>query len=285
MIIPSMEQCEGFEIKCNDIQLKWLSNDHIPSDQRLSVCGKCTGNCNRCSCGKNELACTLLCKCLTNKCQNRKKVSNSQDLYLNQILMDDTEFNVNHNKSSCDLSATKSMEVEDEEISRDTYSWASSYISDAASSGYDLSQLYESPYRSMSSMIENDNIDNDTLSIINIDHNYCKRSCEKIKENSIVSERKRRTIHKSLSELQAIEYSTKNKIVQSQKINSFDNRFESSFSLFSSSMSFSQPATSTPRTTKSKTNKARQVIEKENNHDFDGNMSSISFPHFQDIDE
>ncbi|CAF4713498.1 unnamed protein product, partial [Rotaria sp. Silwood1] len=64
-----------------------------------------------------------------------------------------------------------------------------------------------------------------------------------------------------LSELQAIEYSTKNKIVQSQKINSFDNRFESSFSLFSSSMSFSQPATSTPRTTKSKTNKSRQNID------------------------
>ena len=48
-------------------------------------------------------------------------------------------------------------------------------------------------------MIENDNIDNDTLSIINIDHNCSIRSDEKIKENSIVSERKRRTIYKSVS--------------------------------------------------------------------------------------
>ena len=74
MIIPPMEQCKGYEIQCNDIQLKWLSNNHIPSDQRLSVCGKCTGNCNRCSCGKNKLVCTLLCKCLTSKCQNRNNI-------------------------------------------------------------------------------------------------------------------------------------------------------------------------------------------------------------------
>ena len=51
----------------------------------------------------------------------------------------------------------------------------------------------------MSSMIEHDNIDNDTLSIINIDHNCSIRSDEKIKEDSIVSERKRRTIYKSVS--------------------------------------------------------------------------------------
>ena len=68
MIIPPVEQCRGYEIQCNDIQLKWLSNNHIPSDQRLSVCGKCTGNCNRCLCGKNKLVCTLVCKCLTSKC-------------------------------------------------------------------------------------------------------------------------------------------------------------------------------------------------------------------------
>ena len=38
--------------------------------------------------------------------------------------MNDTELNVNHDKSSCDLSATNSMEVKDEEISRDIDSCA-----------------------------------------------------------------------------------------------------------------------------------------------------------------
>ena len=32
--------------------------------------------------------------------------------------MNDSELNVNHDKNSCDLNVTNSMEVEDEEISR-----------------------------------------------------------------------------------------------------------------------------------------------------------------------
>ncbi len=75
MLIKPIEQWEGYEIVDSQIQLKkWLSINHIPSDPRLSVCGNCSGNCHRCSCGKQDLICTLLCKCSSTKCQNRNSV-------------------------------------------------------------------------------------------------------------------------------------------------------------------------------------------------------------------
>ncbi|CAF3956897.1 unnamed protein product [Rotaria magnacalcarata] len=295
---------ESWTTNCN-----MVSNNHIPSDQRLSVCGKCTGNCNRCSCGKNKLVCTLLCKCLTKKCQNRQPVSSSQNFNVNQIPMKDAGFDDNQNESSCDLNAIDSVDVEDEEISRRTYSSSSNYVSDTESSSCDFSQLYQSSYQSISSIVEDDNIDNDNLSIINIDNDCSNRSWEKSTENSIVFKKSQRTIHKTISELGAGLSNTK-RIIQSQKINSFSIRSQSSFNLplsprsinlcrtrpFSHSLrpfgrrnvrpgsplSFSQPVTSTPQITKGNT---RRVMKKQNYHAHDKNISSISFSQSQDHEE
>ncbi|CAF5162009.1 unnamed protein product, partial [Rotaria magnacalcarata] len=111
--------------------------------------------------------------------------------------MKDAGFDDNQNESSCDLNAIDSVDVEDEEISRRTYSSSSNYVSDTESSSCDFSQLYQSSYQSISSIVEDDNIDNDNLSIINIDNDCSNRSWEKSTENSIVFKKSQRTIHKT----------------------------------------------------------------------------------------
>ncbi|CAF2139257.1 unnamed protein product [Rotaria magnacalcarata] len=235
--------------------------------------------------------------------------SSSQNFNVNQIPMKDAGFDDNQNESSCDLNAIDSVDVEDEEISRRTYSSSSNYVSDTESSSCDFSQLYQSSYQSISSIVEDDNIDNDNLSIINIDNDCSNRSWEKSTENSIVFKKSQRTIHKTISELGAGLSNTK-RIIQSQKINSFSIRSQSSFNLplsprsinlcrtrpFSHSLrpfgrrnvrpgsplSFSQPVTSTPQITKGNT---RRVMKKQNYHAHDKNISSISFSQSQDHEE
>ncbi len=74
MTIEPIDKWEGYETVEGRIQLKWLSISHLPSDPRLSVCGKCSSSCQRCSCAKKGIVCTLLCKCSIAKCQNRNHV-------------------------------------------------------------------------------------------------------------------------------------------------------------------------------------------------------------------
>ena len=69
-----IEQWNGYETVQNEIPLKWLTISYLPSNPRLPVCGKCSGICQRCSCGKSGLVCILLCKCSRTKCQNRNHV-------------------------------------------------------------------------------------------------------------------------------------------------------------------------------------------------------------------
>ena len=71
MIIESIRLCDGYDTLQNDTRLKWMSLTYLPSDPRLSVCGKCSSNCHRCICGKNGLICTFVGKCLIERCQNR----------------------------------------------------------------------------------------------------------------------------------------------------------------------------------------------------------------------
>lgn len=54
IITQSSATCVGYEIVFGETQLKWLSITHLPSDSRLSVCGKCSTNCLRCICGKKR---------------------------------------------------------------------------------------------------------------------------------------------------------------------------------------------------------------------------------------
>ena len=67
MIAEPIQQCNGYETVQDEIQLKWLSISYLPSDPRLSMRGKY----QRCSCGENDLVCSLLCKCSKTKCQKR----------------------------------------------------------------------------------------------------------------------------------------------------------------------------------------------------------------------
>jgi hypothetical protein len=73
MTIEVIEHCDGFDADQQPLQLKWISNTVLPMDPRLSVCGKCTGNCQRCCCAKNRLICTMVCKCSQERCENRER--------------------------------------------------------------------------------------------------------------------------------------------------------------------------------------------------------------------
>jgi hypothetical protein len=58
-----------------ETQLKWISISHLPSDSRLSLCGKCSSDCRRCTCEIKGPVCTLLCECSAKKCKKRNNVS------------------------------------------------------------------------------------------------------------------------------------------------------------------------------------------------------------------
>jgi hypothetical protein len=77
MVIQPIENCDGFHMENHRVQLKWISVDKLPTDPRLSVCGKCSTNCRRCYCGKNGFVCTMVCKCSHDRCENREKRTDS----------------------------------------------------------------------------------------------------------------------------------------------------------------------------------------------------------------
>ncbi|CAF4247266.1 unnamed protein product, partial [Rotaria sordida] len=52
----------------NKFKIKWSAlNDH-PNDYRLQTCGECKGGCTGCKCYKNNLSCTVFCKCHQDVC-------------------------------------------------------------------------------------------------------------------------------------------------------------------------------------------------------------------------
>ncbi|CAF1469139.1 unnamed protein product [Rotaria sordida] len=123
MVIGSMDSWEGYEIIENEIHLKWLSIEHLPSDPRLSVCGKCSSNCKFCSCGKKGIVCTLLCKCSATKCENR--INNSKVVHLNKIHSNEIDLENSISTNSSELNQSNLVESEDEESSRNSGSFVS----------------------------------------------------------------------------------------------------------------------------------------------------------------
>jgi hypothetical protein len=67
---PDMEQ-SGFQRIDGRLQIQWQSKLPLPNDDLLKCCGKHRGQCVRCACIRNGLACTIFCKCPMD-CPNRK---------------------------------------------------------------------------------------------------------------------------------------------------------------------------------------------------------------------
>ncbi|CAF4165478.1 unnamed protein product [Rotaria sp. Silwood2] len=240
IIIEPIDKSDGYEIIHDQIQLKWLSVSYIPSDPRLSICGKCSSDCHRCSCGKNGLICTILCKCSKKKCQNRNH--NSQVFQFNQLIMDNSECDVNMTTYSQDVNQTD-MANSDNEASVPTDSSTSISMSGSESS-YSLLQVTQSSNQStMSSTDYNDeNVFDDHSSRINDEHNKNKNYFDQTNETFLI-ERKYVSQHNSCCESA---FDGDVSFTQPQLTPRFGIH-SSSFNVTPSRMSSSQPATSTPR--------------------------------------
>ncbi|CAF2962509.1 unnamed protein product, partial [Rotaria sp. Silwood2] len=269
MSIQSIENNEGYEVIQNEIKIKWLSKNSIPLDHRLSVCGKCFGNCNRCVCGKNNVVCTLLCKCSAEKCKNRTHASSSQNCNLSEILLNDVTRDINFNQSTYDFNTIDSIDKEDGKASQSSF--ASNCSSYTENTDDDFPHLYQSSEESLSSTADWESTDSNSCSITNIDHSHSNRFNDKTKEKSVASEKRNNTINRSLSEFQQMGLS-RIKIIQFKTIKSSNIGSESSFNIRSPSTTpLSQPLTSTPLTFRIKKAHSQQVIRKENYDSFENN--------------
>ncbi|CAF4323772.1 unnamed protein product [Rotaria sp. Silwood2] len=269
MSIQSIENNEGYEVIQNEIKIKWLSKNSIPLDHRLSVCVKCFGNCNRCVCGKNNVVCTLLCKCSAEKCKNRTHASSSQNCNLSEILLNDVTRDINFNQSTYDFNTIDSIDKEDGKASQSSF--ASNCSSYTENTDDDFPHLYQSSEESLSSTADWESTDSNSCSITNIDHSHSNRFNDKTKEKSVASEKRNNTINRSLSEFQQMGLS-RIKIIQFKTIKSSNIGSESSFNIRSPSTTpLSQPLTSTPLTFRIKKAYSQQVIRKENYDSFENN--------------
>ncbi|CAF4421756.1 unnamed protein product [Rotaria sp. Silwood2] len=272
MSIQSIENNEGYEVIQNEIKIKWLSKNSIPLDHRLSVCVKCFGNCNRCVCGKNNVVCTLLCKCSAEKCKNRTHASSSQNCNLSEILLNDVTRDINFNQSTYDFNTIDSIDKEDGKASQSSF--ASNCSSYTENTDDDFPHLYQSSEESLSSTADWESTDSNSCSITNIDHSHSNRFNDKTKEKSVASEKRNNTINRSLSEFQQMGLS-RIKIIQFKTIKSSNIGSESSFNIRSPSTTpLSQPLTSTPLTFRIKKAYSQQVIRKENYDSFENNTPS-----------
>ncbi|CAF3085463.1 unnamed protein product, partial [Rotaria sp. Silwood2] len=272
MSIQSIENNEGYEVIQNEVKIKWLSKNSIPLDHRLSVCGKCFGNCNRCVCGKNNVVCTLLCKCSAEKCKNRTHASSSQNCNLSEILLNDVTRDINFNQSTYDFNTIDSIDKEDGKASQSSF--ASNCSSYTENTDDDFPHLYQSSEESLSSTADWESTDSNSCSITNIDHSHSNRFNDETKEKSVASEKRNNTINRSLSEFQQMGLS-RIKIIQFKTIKSSNIGSESSFNIRSPSTTpLSQPLTSTPLTFRIKKAYSQQVIRKENYDSFENNTPS-----------
>ncbi|CAF1502366.1 unnamed protein product [Adineta steineri] len=245
--IQSLPTCDGYVTEFGETQLKWLSITQLPSDSRLSVCGKCSTNCLRCTCGKKGLTCTLLCKCSIEKCRNRNH--NAPDLSINPAAIDDADLDLNSSNISNNNSQTDHTNTESEDLSIERISFESSNISGIEYND-EHSQLSQSSCNSISLNISKNS--NKDSNIIFHDHSYCKRSIDQLNDDiSPTQYSKRRFIDRSLSELEVNEDSSTKSFTQSQDVRLFNSPMKSSFKVPLYTGACSQPVTSTPRITSS----------------------------------
>jgi hypothetical protein len=54
-----------------ELSIRWMTAAVKPTDVSLSKCMKCTSGCHRCKCAMNQMPCTPLCGCISDRCTNR----------------------------------------------------------------------------------------------------------------------------------------------------------------------------------------------------------------------
>jgi hypothetical protein len=74
--IPPVMDHNGYEYSpvTNRFKIKWSILNDQPNDYRLQTCGECKVSCTRCKCFKNNLSCTVFCKCDHEICSNRVSI-------------------------------------------------------------------------------------------------------------------------------------------------------------------------------------------------------------------
>ncbi|CAF3810316.1 unnamed protein product, partial [Rotaria magnacalcarata] len=67
------------------MKIKWSTLNAQLTDYRLETCGECKGSCTRCKCYKNNLSCTVFCKCNQDMCYNRNIYGSSSQQLKNKF--------------------------------------------------------------------------------------------------------------------------------------------------------------------------------------------------------
>ncbi|CAF4704224.1 unnamed protein product [Rotaria socialis] len=67
------------------MKIKWSTLNDQLTDYRLETCGECKGSCTRCKCYKNNLSCTVFCKCNQDMCYNRNIYGSSSQQLKNKF--------------------------------------------------------------------------------------------------------------------------------------------------------------------------------------------------------
>ncbi|CAF1383505.1 unnamed protein product [Rotaria sp. Silwood1] len=122
----NVDSIDRFKIKWNDLPDQ-------PSDSRLITCGDCKTNCKRCKCWKNNISCTIYCKCNVDSCINQPNTQSITSLTSNDFLIDDSSDDARSTDASiqsdreCDddsfISESESIynQTDDSEIYMDNY--------------------------------------------------------------------------------------------------------------------------------------------------------------------
>ncbi|CAF3490847.1 unnamed protein product [Rotaria sordida] len=149
-------------------KIKWNDLPDQPSDFRLITCGDCKSNCRRCKCWKNNISCTIYCKCNVDSCINQPSAQSITSLTSNDFRIDDSS----DDERSTDASIQSNRECDDDSFMSE---------SDSIYNQTDDSKIYMDNYDRTSDELNLNNCvihtstaalqDNLSLHILH-DHNY-----------------------------------------------------------------------------------------------------------------
>ncbi|CAF0995602.1 unnamed protein product [Rotaria sordida] len=229
--IPPAMSHYGYEysLVINRFKIKWSTLSDQPNDYRLETCGDCQSGCTRCKCFKNNLSCTIFCKCNHEICFNRTSYSFSSDKFNDQDLND--------------LESTTASMESDNELDIISIKSQSNNINNKSVAESDMDVVSNQSYED--SQLEYSNFDksklvNHTLySSIKNDHTYCSND-----DLEIVTPKRRKLSSLSLN-------SSNSQLIFQSPCAYFSPKFDDKKDTFTSSV-FKTPLmtiTSTPRHT------------------------------------
>ncbi|CAF3609298.1 unnamed protein product, partial [Rotaria socialis] len=86
LIAPAMfRNGYGYSNTQDKMKIKWSTLNDQLTDYRFETCGECKGSCTRCNCYKNNLSCTVFCKCNQDMCYNRNIYGSSSQQLKNKL--------------------------------------------------------------------------------------------------------------------------------------------------------------------------------------------------------